>query len=150
MKSGTMETEQIRSIANFVRKCIEQNRSDLRSISFQRFPNGACGDASDILGKVLFEKLKIRCQYVCGTFLSNEIGTFSHAWLEREDGCIIDITADQFDELPRLPSVIVDKNHSFHAAALERKVRPIRLDFDELPELNADVALVWQKLGQAQ
>ena len=75
-------------------------------ISFHEFPRGSCGDASLLLGKYLDEMGLGQFDYVCG-----ELGRQSHAWLEK-DGVIVDITADQFDDVTA--EVIVADNSSFH------------------------------------
>jgi hypothetical protein len=63
---------------------------------FEGFPRGACGPASELLGRLLQERLGLHGAYVCG---SDHPGlasaTQSHAWVEVAD-CIIDITHDQF------------------------------------------------------
>jgi hypothetical protein len=65
---------------------------------FQGFPKGACGPASELIGRLLQERLGQSGVYVCG---SDHFGlasaTQSHAWFEVGD-CIIDITHDQFGE----------------------------------------------------
>ena len=62
-------------------------------IGFKDFPLGTCGDISDILAEHLYLQGIENIDYVCG---ENESGT--HAWLEI-DGCAVDVTADQFDEI---------------------------------------------------
>lgn len=63
---------------------------------FREFPNGCCGEASDLLGHHLLLK-GIASNYVCGNFYYDnpEIGFQSHAWIEI-NGIIVDITGDQF------------------------------------------------------
>lgn len=63
---------------------------------FQGFPKGACGPASELLGRLLQERLGLPGAYVCGADHPG-LGTpeQSHAWVEVAD-CIIDITHDQF------------------------------------------------------
>lgn len=70
-------------------------------IPFNKFPRGCCGDASSLLGHYLLEN-GIQTDYVCGTYYGDSDGNGqSHAWLELQNGIIIDITGDQFkyDEL---------------------------------------------------
>ena len=68
---------------------------------FSRFPIGCCDDACDLLGKYLL-LMGIYTVQIQGTFSDGapEHNT-GHAWLQMEDGNIIDITGDQFrhDEL---------------------------------------------------
>lgn len=81
------------------RNAIELAKNDkcfVDDISFNRFPRGCCGDTCDLLAEYLMG-YGIRTYYVCGTFSSNSLESVcSHAWLEMENGVIIDITGDQF------------------------------------------------------
>ncbi|MEZ8188251.1 MULTISPECIES: hypothetical protein [Shewanella] len=63
-------------------------------ITFSNFPHGACGDTCEVLAEILLELGHGTFQYVAGR---RENGN-SHAWLQR-DSIIVDITADQFDEI---------------------------------------------------
>ena len=68
---------------------------------FSRFHNGCCDDACDLLGKYLRGK-GIHTVQIQGTFRDgNPEHTTGHAWLQLDDGIIIDITGVQFryDEL---------------------------------------------------
>lgn len=69
-----------------------------RDFSFNHFPRGCCGDASDLLGEYLLEH-EIHSIYVCGKLYLEEPeeGFQSHAWLT-VDGLIADITGDQFGD----------------------------------------------------
>lgn len=69
------------------------DRSNL-PITFQEFPRGACGDTCEVLAEILQELGYGSSRYVAGC---RENGN-SHAWLEW-NSIIIDITADQFDEI---------------------------------------------------
>lgn len=70
-----------------------------------RFPYGCCGDASNLLAKLLREN-DIEFEYVWGMR-----GEQSHAWLECDD-LIIDITADQFPDIKE--KIIVTNDKSWH------------------------------------
>lgn len=69
------------------------DRSSL-PVSFERFPRGACGDATLLLAKFLEESGFGKFNYVLG-----ERNGSSHAWLENGE-VITDITADQFPDMP--------------------------------------------------
>ena len=73
------------------RRSIEACRATL-PIWLQDFPNGACLDASLLLG----HHLK-RTGIGNPTYVRGAKDRQTHAWLEM-DGVIIDITADQFDD----------------------------------------------------
>jgi len=67
-----------------------------KDTSFRNFPQGCCGDTSDLLAQFLLEN-GIRTYYVYGTYRAgvfDEIQT--HAWLFTGNHIIIDITGDQF------------------------------------------------------
>ena len=70
--------------------------------SFNSFPRGCCGDASDLLAQFLLEN-GIKTYYVCGTYRNGSFdGIQSHAWLKTENNVIVDITGDQFKNNPTL------------------------------------------------
>ena len=100
--------EQLKKLALDVRNAIE--KMDISefpdSCSFERFPRGCCGDSSDLLSKHYMLN-GIMAEYVCGI---NEKGQ-SHAWLEHK-GFIIDITADQFEEIK--DKVLVTDERGWH------------------------------------
>jgi len=62
---------------------------------FDRFPAGACGPASELVGRLAKEFLAVDGCYVCGVGHPLLPHQQSHAWWE-VDGYIIDITHDQF------------------------------------------------------
>ena len=63
---------------------------------FRRFPNGCCGEASNLLAQFLLDN-GISTRYVCGTFYDEfSDDKTPHAWLIADDMIIIDITGDQF------------------------------------------------------
>ena len=101
----------IRRLSIQFRRAIEKAR-DVgefeRDICFFQFPQGCCGDASDLLNEFLMNN-GMSLWYVCGTHYyhgkSTEEAFYkmqSHAWLTTEDPrknqryAIIDITGDQF------------------------------------------------------
>ena len=87
--------------------------------SFNRFPRGCCGDASDLLAQYLLDN-GIKTYYVCGNYYYDEPtkGAQSHAWLQTEDKTIIDITGDQFKDYSAFlnydVSVYVGPGDEFH------------------------------------
>ena len=99
--------EEVRSLAHVFRKAIiDSNGADL--ISFDDFPTGSCGDASILLGEYLYELGHGEWTYRSGF---REVGVQSHAWIER-NGWLLDITADQFDEISE--SVWLTRDRSWH------------------------------------
>ena len=86
---------------------------DAKGSTFNGFPSGACGIASQILGRVIWETLQYEGEYVCGTRHPKLKSGVSHAWFEVGD-FIIDITYDQF-QTTGLSGWIFDRNHGWHA-----------------------------------
>lgn len=95
--------------AQIFRDALENCKSKLTHISFENFPRGSCGDTSVLLGTYLSEKGLGDFNYISG---GKKIGKWSsHAWLE-QNGLIIDITADQFEDQDL--KVIVVRNSNWH------------------------------------
>lgn len=89
-----------------------------RDFSFYKFPNGCCGDTSDLLAQFLLEN-GIRTCYVCGIFINDSFDNLqSHAWLLTDNHTTIDITGDQFKDNPALlyyhKSVYVGEEDDFY------------------------------------
>lgn len=77
-------------------------------IAFRDFPHGSCGDASILLGEYLSGLGYGDWNYIPGTRIRDD---FSHAWIE-QNGVIVDITADQFDDVNE--PVIVTRSRDWH------------------------------------
>lgn len=108
VQAAPPDTEQIQRLASVFRTAIMQcPRSDL--FSFRNFPRGSCGDTSILLGQYLYEQGQGIWTYASGERVSDDFQ--SHAWLEK-DGLIVDITADQFDDIDE--PVIVTHDGSWH------------------------------------
>lgn len=80
------------------------------------FPHGCCGPAADLLGLYLIETNNGTAQYIFSEDQARQkagrpTGYMSHAWLVL-DGLIIDITADQFDDVDE--TVIVQRTSAWH------------------------------------
>lgn len=107
-----MNIQPIKRLALLLRSAIESTSKEERTACLARFPSGACGDASLLLGTYL-EDLSIEgFEYVSAERGSKNDGTWtSHAWLERE-GIIVDITSDQFVDGPG--PVIVTRDSTWH------------------------------------
>lgn len=80
------------------------------------FPHGCCGMAADLLGLYLIETKIGTALYVLGEDQARQkagrtTGYMSHAWLVL-NGLIIDITADQFDDVD--DAVIVQRTSAWH------------------------------------
>ena len=88
------------------RLSIEECKNKIGLDWFKDFPNGCCGDTALLLGKYLHEK-----GFGIPYYVSGWMGKKSHAWLEL-DGLIIDITADQFENISE--TVIVVRESDFH------------------------------------
>lgn len=108
-------------------------------ISFHKFPCGCCGDASDLLAEFLL-KNGIKTYYVCGTYRDGSFDEMqSHAWLETEDGMIIDITGDQFRYNPNFmnysETVYIGERDAFHIL-FEVEKRDVKKNYGLKPSGN--------------
>jgi hypothetical protein len=106
-QSTESDAAQVREAAAALRAAILRcPRSDLPTL--KNFPHGSCGDASILLGQYLFDRSFGLWEYAGG---ERELDLHSHAWLER-DGLIIDITADQLDDVDE--PIIVTRDRAWH------------------------------------
>lgn len=88
------------------------------------FPRGACGHASEMLGRHLRATLGIEPEYVLRDFYApGGAWLGGHAWLEW-DGLIIDITGDQFG----WDRVIVARQSARHQAGRPEVRQPLTTD----------------------
>lgn len=87
---------QLDALAVAARRGIEEMRiEDKRTACLDSFPRGACGVASELLGRIILERTGFTGTYVCGDGHPALEPQHSHAWVEVE-GFIVDITHDQF------------------------------------------------------
>ncbi len=100
--------ERLRELATRFRAALLACDRNSLSITLRNFPNGACGDASYLLAKYLKQKGCGQFDYVLGERRKDQ---HSHAWLE-QDGIIVDITANQFDN--QVKEVLVTSDRSWH------------------------------------
>lgn len=91
------------------------------------FPKGCCGDATDLIGLYLLQVHGIESEYVCGECLINNLYQ-SHAWLLCQ-GYIIDITADQFNDIGyNLPGVLIQIQSDFHDSFDTKTTHPTSIE----------------------
>lgn len=103
--SGNLDnqTEHVRLLATAFRKAIERalEAGELRHTVIASFPIGCCGYTSDLLQRYLREN-DIKTRYASGVYRDCSTGdSQSHAWLELNDGTVVDITGDQFRYKPQ-------------------------------------------------
>lgn len=92
------------------------------------FPKGCCGDATDLLGLYLLKFHGIESEYVCGERLISNLYQ-SHAWLLCQ-GYIIDITADQFNDIGyKLPDVLIQVQSDFHDSFDVKTTHPTSIEY---------------------
>jgi hypothetical protein len=101
--------DDLKIAATRFREALESIPSDERTITLQRFPIGACGDATLLLGTYLIETEEEPFDYMLGeTNEDHEDSRWSsHAWLQRGD-LVVDISADQFPEIDERIVVTLD------------------------------------------
>ena len=109
--------DRIRVLAESFRSALEQMRGSLRCLNLERFPRGCCGNASPILGTFLTEHGCGKFDLIEGTRGLPEVDFRSHAWL-RQGRVIVDITADQFEEVDE--TVIVTSYSPWHDSFNQR------------------------------
>lgn len=102
------QPDTIRRLATLFRRAIEATPKSELPNTFAEFPRGACGDATLLLAKFLEE-------HDCGAFnyVLGERCEHSHAWLQQGE-LVVDITADQFEDVPG--PVIVEHGSAWHVA----------------------------------
>lgn len=97
--------DQLRTLATQFRVAITEC-PDLGLVSLERFPLGACGDTSVLLGQYLYDSGLGVWMYVSAW----ENGS-THAWIEK-NGVRVDVTADQFDGVDQ--PVIIASGGGWH------------------------------------
>ena len=82
-------------IATAFRAAIEEavRAGELQELN--TFPRGCCSYASDLLQRYLIEQYGFFTWYMSGRY-GYGWDAESHAWLETQDGTVIDITGDQY------------------------------------------------------
>lgn len=103
-----MEVSLIYKLATCFRAAIEATQPSKLPITFNNFPHGSCGDAALLLAKYLEESGHSGFNYILG-----ERHDSSHAWLQK-DALIVDITGDQFSDMPH--PVFVGAHSDWHAS----------------------------------
>jgi hypothetical protein len=98
--------KEFQQIAFAIREILEEySKGATTNVVFNKFPEGACGGAADLLGYYFIEALGLDAEYLVGYLPNGD----SHAWT-LVDGIIVDITADQFGNEP----VIVSQKSEWH------------------------------------
>ncbi len=114
-----MKKQDIYNIALTYREAIlraKYNREFDRRDRMSNFPCGCCDDSCDLFAHYLYTIYGIYTKQRNGIYRDNNPdNTTNHAWLVMDDDIIIDITADQFDFLPRdTEGVYVGKENPFY------------------------------------
>lgn len=120
--------ERVTRAASRFRRALEDPEG-LQFPSLQRFPAGACGDASDLLARFLLDEGLGEWEHVSGRDATGQ----THAWIER-NGFIVDITADQFCDVGE--PVTATTERSWHERfSLDRNRRASNLDDGALSDV---------------
>lgn len=104
------ELERVRALATAFRGALERCDRSRLGITFSSFPRGSCGDAALLLGRFLKDHNAGPVVYILGERGEGDSWR-SHAWLH-VGNIIVDITADQFDDMAE--RVIVTRSSHWH------------------------------------
>lgn len=148
-RSGSMgaghsaSVDELRRAALAFREGLRSTDRQHLSVGLREFPVGSCGDVVLILGAYLADAGFGQFQYVWGQRGTAEAGTWcTHAWLEQR-GVVVDITADQFQEVDE--PIVATTTTDWHAQwrAEVRGVADYRLHESRTrPTLHADYLAV--------
>lgn len=122
-KISNMEIQLIDETVRRFRSGLEQCH-DQFGVSFSAFPEGCCGDVTELLAAFLKDSGHGNFAYISG-WREGENAT-SHAWLEQGD-ILIDATIDQFPEA--VDQRMVSTDPAWHAQFSENRVRREDGDF---------------------
>lgn len=107
---------EIYEIATGFRVAIEEAVRSGEIKEMGTFPRGCCSYASDLLQRYLIEQYGFFTWYMSGEY-GHGCDAESHAWLETQDGMVIDITGDQY-KYKNLrftePVYVGTRNNGFH------------------------------------
>ncbi len=103
------------SIALQFRRAIEQvGPRDTVFAAMKSFPKGCCKDTSFLLARILNLRYGVHeSRYVYGTRAAESLEWYTHGWLETA-GYILDVTADQFEEVSEKVMVTPIGESEFH------------------------------------
>ena len=107
-----IDLENLEKIATACRVALVSLASKKGS-KFHGFPEGTCGSASEVIGRILKEEFQIEGTYICADSHPQYDWDRSHAWVEVGD-FIIDITHDQF-EGTGLSGWVFERGMGWHA-----------------------------------
>ena len=128
-------------LLNFVKKVkasLEDEAIKKCYIGFYDFPEGACMDASTLLG-VLLERNGFGVYRLVSA--ANETSKlYSHAWLENDD-YLVDITASQFKSWPEQSLTIKLADIPKHYQSFEIQFKNPVLQHNNVPDVGFYVAL---------
>ena len=115
--------EEIAIAARLFRSAIDSAGPEPWNAQYITFPRGACGHASELLGKYLIQRFGITADYVSQNAYESIGGWVGgHAWLEWR-GLTIDVTGDQFGWQP----VIVTRTPKYHGLGMDHVRHPVCL-----------------------
>jgi hypothetical protein len=86
---------ELETLAAAARAGLEGMTPAQRGIGFESFPRGTCGPVSELMGRLVLERLGVEGTYVCGSGHPLLREHQSHAWLE-VGSLLVDLTYDQF------------------------------------------------------
>jgi hypothetical protein len=108
-----MTLKEIEQLAVKFRKLMDKSDRSGWGEQFHNFPHGTCGAVAEMFGTYLHDKCAVNVKYVASWHGSDWAKFGSHAWLE-VDGWIIDLTCDQFPDIP-ISAPYIGRNRTWHS-----------------------------------
>lgn len=139
LSTARIDLSELRQFVASVRSAFERD-ARAGSSPFHGFPNGKCGDASELLGRLIEEELGLECRVVYGASYREDERKLTHAWVEVNE-FIVDVTLDQFREYAHSRDWVISKPSPAHEAYEEqRPSRPHRRPWSGYPSSVYDAA----------
>ncbi len=122
------------ALADKFRKAIDEasSNNELKMHPFNKFPDDCCDLTCELLSRYLLE-YGIKTVHVNGVHRFDS--QWHHVWIQTLDGMVVDITGDQFNRLPNMPSdipaVYVGEEGIIHKMFCDNKEVENPTDFTE-------------------
>lgn len=122
MPSIKLSLKNLSAVVSGCRRGLE-SLADTPDSLLSGFPSSTCGDASQIVGRILIELFSCRAKYVCGRTHPAYNEDQTHAWIE-VDRFLIDVTHDQFKETG-LSGWVFERQTAWHLGFQNQEVSEV-------------------------